>query len=286
MEPARTEPAAAAGAGDQLLHRARRAAAVPVQAGAGHAGPARAAHPRGPAGGRPLQGAGGGGGAGGRASSSTRRAARARRSSRRPRKRRTASRKRRATQARREAEALLERARSEIQLERDQAIAELRKEFADITVTAAEKVIGQSLDRQGHQRLIEDVLARIDVQGELGAARPSRQAIRPGGVRAGARQGTSWTPGSAICAPWATALAVRRARWRSSPAARCRREAKQEFLRRVLEQPAPLRLEPGAPACRRRNRLALLPQIIEAFQELRRRRARHRARAGGRRPCR
>lgn len=61
--------------------------------------------------------------------------------------------------ARREAEALLERARSEIQLERDQAIAELRKEFADITVTAAEKVIGQSLDRQGHERLIESVLA-------------------------------------------------------------------------------------------------------------------------------
>lgn len=61
--------------------------------------------------------------------------------------------------ARREAEALLERARSEIQLERDQAISELRKEFADITVTAAEKVIGQSLDRQGHQRLIEGVLA-------------------------------------------------------------------------------------------------------------------------------
>jgi F-type H+-transporting ATPase subunit b len=61
--------------------------------------------------------------------------------------------------ARREAETLLERARSEIQLERDQAIAELRKEFADITVTAAEKVIGQSLDRQGHQRLIEGVLA-------------------------------------------------------------------------------------------------------------------------------
>jgi F-type H+-transporting ATPase subunit b len=63
------------------------------------------------------------------------------------------------SQARREGEALLERARSEIQLERDQAIAVLRKEFADITVSAAEKVIGQSLDRQGHQRLIEEVLA-------------------------------------------------------------------------------------------------------------------------------
>lgn len=63
------------------------------------------------------------------------------------------------TQARREAEILLERARSEIQLERDQAIAQLRGEFADLTVSAAEKVIGQSLDRQAHQRLIDEVLA-------------------------------------------------------------------------------------------------------------------------------
>jgi F-type H+-transporting ATPase subunit b len=62
-------------------------------------------------------------------------------------------------QARRDAETLLERARSEIQLERDQAIGELRKEFADITVTAAEKVIGQSLDRQAHRRLIDETLA-------------------------------------------------------------------------------------------------------------------------------
>ncbi len=62
-------------------------------------------------------------------------------------------------QARRDAEALLERARNEIQLERDQAIAELRREFADLTVSAAEKVIGQSLDRQAHRRLIDEILA-------------------------------------------------------------------------------------------------------------------------------
>ena len=54
---------------------------------------------------------------------------------------------------------LLERARNEIQLERDQAVAVLRSEFADLTVSAAEKVIGQSLDRQAHQRLIDEVLA-------------------------------------------------------------------------------------------------------------------------------
>ena len=61
--------------------------------------------------------------------------------------------------ARREGEMLLERARSEIQLERDKAIAELRREFGELTVSAAEKVIGQSLDRQAHRRLIDEVLA-------------------------------------------------------------------------------------------------------------------------------
>jgi F-type H+-transporting ATPase subunit b len=63
------------------------------------------------------------------------------------------------TQAQTQAEVLLQRARSEIQLERDNAIAELRREFADLTIAAAEKVIGQSLDRAAHQRLIEQTLA-------------------------------------------------------------------------------------------------------------------------------
>jgi F-type H+-transporting ATPase subunit b len=70
-------------------------------------------------------------------------------------------------QAQQDAESLLTRARTEIQLERDQAIADLRREFADITVTAAEKVINQSLDRQSHKRLIDDVLS----SSELGNSR-------------------------------------------------------------------------------------------------------------------
>jgi F-type H+-transporting ATPase subunit b len=61
--------------------------------------------------------------------------------------------------AQREQEAILNRARIEIQLERDAAIGELRREFADLTIAAAEKVIGQSLDRQAHERLINQVLA-------------------------------------------------------------------------------------------------------------------------------
>ena len=62
-------------------------------------------------------------------------------------------------QAQQQTETMLERARGEIQLERDNAITELRKEFADLTIIAAEKVIGQSLDRDAHQRLIEQALA-------------------------------------------------------------------------------------------------------------------------------
>ncbi len=62
-------------------------------------------------------------------------------------------------QAARDREAALERARTEIQLERDRAIAELRDQFADLTVTAASRVIGQSLDRQAHQRIIDETLA-------------------------------------------------------------------------------------------------------------------------------
>jgi F-type H+-transporting ATPase subunit b len=66
-------------------------------------------------------------------------------------------------QAQRDADALIVRARTEIQLERDQAIADLRREFADITVAAAEKVINQSLDRQAHRRLIDDVLSSLNL---------------------------------------------------------------------------------------------------------------------------
>jgi F-type H+-transporting ATPase subunit b len=61
--------------------------------------------------------------------------------------------------ARQEAEQLLERARGEIQLERDSAIASLRREFADLTITAAERVIKEELDENKHRRLIEEVLA-------------------------------------------------------------------------------------------------------------------------------
>ena len=61
-------------------------------------------------------------------------------------------------EARQEAESLIARARMEIQRERDDAIDELRKEFADLTILAAEKVIDRSLDKEAHRQLIDKVL--------------------------------------------------------------------------------------------------------------------------------
>lgn len=68
-------------------------------------------------------------------------------------------------QSQKDREAALDRARVEIQQERDRAIASLRGEFADITVSAAEKVINQSLDRQAHQRVIDETLAESNFSG-------------------------------------------------------------------------------------------------------------------------
>lgn len=61
--------------------------------------------------------------------------------------------------ARDEAEQIVTRAREEVRVERDRAIQQLHEAFADLTIAASERVIGQSLDRSAHQRLIDEVLA-------------------------------------------------------------------------------------------------------------------------------
>jgi len=60
--------------------------------------------------------------------------------------------------AREDAESLIVRARTEIQRERDEAVDELRKEFADLTILAAGKVIERSLDKEAHRELIDKTL--------------------------------------------------------------------------------------------------------------------------------
>ncbi len=61
-------------------------------------------------------------------------------------------------EARHEAESLVTKARIEIQRQRDQDIEELRKQFADIAILAAEKVINEALDKERHRKLIDEVL--------------------------------------------------------------------------------------------------------------------------------
>ena len=61
-------------------------------------------------------------------------------------------------EARQEAEAIVARARVEIDRERDAAIDELRREFSGLAILAAEKVINETLDREKHRRLIDEVL--------------------------------------------------------------------------------------------------------------------------------
>jgi len=61
-------------------------------------------------------------------------------------------------EARKEAETLIAKARVEIERERQEGFDQLRQEFVDLAILAAEKVINQSLDKKAHQRLIEEVL--------------------------------------------------------------------------------------------------------------------------------
>ena len=60
--------------------------------------------------------------------------------------------------AREQAETFVARAQADIQRERDAAIEEVRANFGDLAITAAERVVRRSLDRQAHEDLITQVL--------------------------------------------------------------------------------------------------------------------------------
>jgi F-type H+-transporting ATPase subunit b len=62
--------------------------------------------------------------------------------------------------AQKDADTLVSRAKVEIQRERDDAIGELRREFADLTIMAAEKVIQKSLDKESHRQPIDKTLEK------------------------------------------------------------------------------------------------------------------------------
>jgi len=64
-------------------------------------------------------------------------------------------------EAKKQAESIVVKARADIEMERDKAIGEVRRQFVDLTVLAAEKVVKESLDKEKHRRLIEEVLNQV-----------------------------------------------------------------------------------------------------------------------------
>lgn len=61
-------------------------------------------------------------------------------------------------EAEQETQTLLEKEQARMQQEREEAIEELRRQFTDLTISAAEKVIQRSLNKEDHRALIDKVL--------------------------------------------------------------------------------------------------------------------------------
>ena len=71
-------------------------------------------------------------------------------------------------QAVQQREELLSQARRDIEHETRRALDELRKEVADMTVIATEKITRKSLDSEDHRRLIEEALGEVDFSALAG----------------------------------------------------------------------------------------------------------------------
>jgi F-type H+-transporting ATPase subunit b len=68
--------------------------------------------------------------------------------------------------AKKDAESLIAKARVEIKNERDEAIQEIRQQFAELTILAASKVIGETLDKKSHKELINKVLKESEAMNK------------------------------------------------------------------------------------------------------------------------
>jgi F-type H+-transporting ATPase subunit b len=68
-------------------------------------------------------------------------------------------------------EELMAAARRDIETETRRALEEIRKEVADLTVTATEKVTRKSLTPEDHRRLIDDALSEVDFSALAGSQR-------------------------------------------------------------------------------------------------------------------
>ncbi len=79
-------------------------------------------------------------------------------------------------------EEMMEDTRREIEFEKRRAIEELRREVANLTVLATEKVAKKSLDDDDHKRLIEDALQEFDWSALSGENGNGASAGQPGSV--------------------------------------------------------------------------------------------------------
>ncbi len=61
-------------------------------------------------------------------------------------------------EATKQAQVIVDRTRAELETERDKIVGDLRREFVDISISAAEKVIKETLDKEKHRKLIEETL--------------------------------------------------------------------------------------------------------------------------------
>ena len=61
-------------------------------------------------------------------------------------------------EATKQAQVIVDRTRAELGAERDKIVGDLRREFVDISIAAAEKVIKETLDKEKHRKLIEETL--------------------------------------------------------------------------------------------------------------------------------
>jgi F-type H+-transporting ATPase subunit b len=61
-------------------------------------------------------------------------------------------------EATKQAQVIIDRTRAELEAERDKIVEDLRREFVNISISAAQKVIKETLDKEKHRKLIEETL--------------------------------------------------------------------------------------------------------------------------------
>ncbi len=79
-------------------------------------------------------------------------------------------------EAKRHREELMESTRRDIEEETARALGQIRKEVANLTVIATEKVTRKSLDDDDHRRLIEEALGEVDFSALAGTAKDGKAA--------------------------------------------------------------------------------------------------------------